>query len=172
MRRDEYGLLLPVFTSYYGNRNVHGDDFLLVNIARKQPNWVTNTIPTFHNVLPSYQTLYNWTRSDKNEEAMIAYIKQYYYTTLNMYGEDSPEHHLDSLIELTREMREKHGIKSIALTCYEAPGNFCHRLIYSTYLRLTTGIVIPEFGYDPVQPSYAQAIITEVLTKLIKGVAV
>lgn len=168
----DHGLLLPVFTSYYGNRNIHGDSFLIVNIARKQPSWVTGNICTLHNIVPSYQTLYNWTHSSKDEEAMIAYIKQYYRTTLIMYGEDSPYRHLDILTELTREIRAKYGLTSVALTCYEAPGSFCHRLIYSIYLKMTTGVVIPEFGYDPIQMSYAQTIITDTLTKLIKGVAV
>lgn len=160
--------IVPVYTSYYGNRDIYLDSFTPINIARKQPNWLTDEFPTYYRAVPSWATLTEWNKSKKTEEDMVAYIKRYYCTTLNIYGKDSPFVHLDNLIALTSEMKTMRGERPVVLTCYEGIGKFCHRLIYAIYLKLTIGISIPELGYDPVE-NPIQTLIADTLRLLIEG---
>ena len=156
---------VPVYTSYYGNKKLYTGEYVIINIARKQPNWVTEPFPTFYDAVPSYLTLSNWYRSNKEENDIAKYISQYYSTTLCAHGESSPSVHTSRLLALTMESKFHHGEKPIVFTCYEAPGKFCHRRVYATYLELISGIIIPELGYDYKNSNS----IEEILKKLIKG---
>lgn len=165
---DEF--VVPIYTSYFGNRDIWDGRYIPISVARKRPYWLTDQIPTYHKAIPTYQTVTEWYQSAKDEEAMVNYVKHYYRTVLVTHGPDSPIIHADNILTLASDAKCKYGDKPIVLTCYEGPGKFCHRIVYAIYLKLTAGIIIPELGYDPIQPSFAQTIITETLQKLIKGV--
>ena len=126
--------------------------------------------PAYKKLAPK---LYIWEYYDKNpdnlsdEELIDWYIKEYYETRLK--GQD-PYDLLDTL-------KLKFG-ENIILLCHEKPGiklckkTFCHRLLDSAWLQLTTGIIIPEVLTD------TSGAITKVetydlkpkLKELIKGV--
>lgn len=165
----ESQMVLPVYTSYFANKNIYNDKYVVINITRSQPRWIADEFPTYHNMVPSMLTLASWSRSNKDERAMVEYIERYYYTRLCIYGDDSPDIHLDNMMAFTRDVRSTHGEKPIVFTCYETIGKFCHRLVYTTWLKLTTGIIIPELGYNPKEPTKDQEIITNTLMQLIKG---
>lgn len=163
-------LSLPIYTSYFSNKTLYDGSYTLVNIATKQPKWLTETLPTYQPAVPNKSTVYDWYGSNKNEAAIVKYIQQYYYTKLSL-GRINPEMHKEYLISFSTVMRELYGAKPIVMLCYEKVGDFCHRFIYATYIKLTTGIDILEFPgkSDIREENITQKVIIRTLEKLIGG---
>lgn len=132
-----------IYTSYFGNHQLNDKEFILVSTSLKSPDWFPHKLHTFSPCIPEPFTVSSWYRSQKDEEAKIKYIKSYYNSKLATNIDHA--HELDRMYST---LQQEYGGNEmpIVLMCFEGSGMFCHRLIYSTYMKLTSGIEIPEFG--------------------------
>ncbi len=54
---------------------------------------------------------------------------------------------LDATV-IVRRIRHLAGHRPVALTCWERPGEWCHRGQAANWLTVRTGIEVREWGYD------------------------
>lgn len=111
-----------IYTSYYANIRNLPKDSTLVSISRGIPKYIQNIDHHFLTYAPSSKLLKDYKYKNLSEKE---YIQRYYKETLNELEPYLVYSFLLSLIEQGPLM----------LLCYEKPGDFCHRHIYSNWLN-------------------------------------
>lgn len=129
---------MKIYTSYFGNlRRLHQEGIVPISIARWNPKWFEGI--SYKVVAPLPEML----RNDITEDQ---YKEQYRRKVLNRVDQSS---FLKDLKTLTRG-------RDCALLCYEKPGDFCHRRLLADWMLETTGLEIPEFGYEKIEDKNPQ----------------
>jgi hypothetical protein len=114
-----------MYTSYFGNPKILGNQFKLVSVSRRPPKFFSQ-IDIYKPLCPNWNLVSNYkSRLITKEE----YIKEYYDNNLNK---------LDPLIVFGDL-----GMNSILL-CYEKAGDFCHRRLIAEWLQKYLDVEIDE----------------------------
>ena len=115
---------MKIYTSYFRNhRNLINDKILPVGIAAHPPRWFKG---------PSYKSL-----APRSE--MLEYPAEKY---------DKEFRKILSLLNVAEVLKDLEVISQgnpIALLCYEADRNKCHRLMVADWIERESGVVIPEY---------------------------
>ena len=118
-----------IYTSYFGNMKNFPDNVKPISIARWQPKWLKD-IPKCLSIAPLESTLSKYKNGLLDE---AGYEREYKEQVLL---KKTPE-------EFLKELEKISGVKDIstskknhiALLCYEKDGAFCHRNLFSSYMR-------------------------------------
>ena len=115
---------MRIYTSYFRNhRNLINDNILPVGIAVSPPKWFKG--PNYKSLAPTYQMLS--CSIEKYDKEFVRIL-----SSLNVQ---------DVMSDLERISNGQ----PIALLCYEADRNRCHRLMVAEWIEKGTGVVIPEY---------------------------
>lgn len=133
-----------IYTSYFGNMSNFPANVRPISIARWQPKWLKDT-PKCLSIAPLESTLSKYKNGLLDE---AGYDKEYKEQVLL---KKTPE-------EFLKELEKISGVKDIstskknhiALLCYEKDGTFCHRNLFSSYMR-EYGIPIKELDKEDIE---------------------
>jgi len=121
-----------VYTSYFANLRKLPSTVYPVGISLYPPHWFTGE--TYEKLSPSRELLLKY---KSNNCTIPDYWDEYWSETLSK---------LDP-VQVYNELQAK-GTPDVAILCFEAPDNFCHRFITSHWLTQSTGIAVREYGCD------------------------
>ena len=162
---DEFGLLIE--TSYFGNQIISSKVDCIVNISVNPPHWFPGQYINFDPCIPHIHTVGTWYRSLKDDAAKYSYITEYFNTKLKLL---SPNEWKLKLIDLCTQIKQEYDDHTlVVLTCYESPGQFCHRLVFSVFIKLILEVEILEFSNPMILDSDEAKFIERVLRTLIKS---
>lgn len=133
-----------IYTSYFGNMKNFPDNVKPISIARWQPKWLKD-IPKCLSIAPLESTLSKYKNGLLDE---AGYEREYKEQVLL---KKTPE-------EFLKELEKISGVKDIstskknhiALLCYEKDGAFCHRNLFSSYMR-ESEIPIEELNKEDIK---------------------
>lgn len=118
-----------LYTSYFGNKSIP-EHVVLVSIAVSTPKWFKEHLST--KVHQFKEAKPDWNLVENSKRGLIThdeYTKKYL---------ESLEQHKSEILEKCKTLNEL-GVDAVFL-CWEAPDKFCHRHIFSTWLR--------EYGFE------------------------
>lgn len=122
---------MKVYTSYYGKvQKLRKENILLVNIARKKPNWFFGL--SCEKLFPDRGML-------KLDE--VEYTKRY-EAILSRLAPMQVYRELDT-------MMRNYGASAVALVCWEKPEKFCHRHLVAKWFKEKLGMDVMEYDYKP-----------------------
>lgn len=122
---------MKVYTSYYGKvKKLRKENILLVNIARKKPNWFFGL--SCEKLFPDRGML-------KLDE--VEYTKRY-EAILSRLAPMQVYRELDT-------MMRNYGASAVALVCWEKPEKFCHRHLVAKWFKEKLGMDVMEYDYKP-----------------------
>ena len=154
-----------IYTTYFANKSILNDRYQVVNIATSAPVWFSGHYIHFVECKPHSHTVGIWYRSMKDDYAKRDYIYEYYKTTLSKL---SPEEWEKTLFSLIKEIHQNVGYDKIAvLSCYEKPQTFCHRLVFSIFIKLILGLEIGELGFPDIFKCEEALFIENILTTIL-----
>lgn len=125
-----------LYTPYFGNKSIP-EHIILVSIAVSTPKWfkerfVLTKVYQFNEVKPDWNLVENSKRGLITKEC---YTKKYLEVL---------EQHKQEILEKCKRLNEM-GVDAVFL-CWEAPGKFCHRHLFSSWLR-ECGFEIKEYSH-------------------------
>lgn len=122
---------MKVYTSYYGKvQKLRKENILLVNIARKKPNWFFGL--SCEKLFPDRGMLkLDEVEYTKRYEAILSRLPP-----MQVYRE------LDT-------MMRNYGASAVALVCWEKPEKFCHRHLVAKWFKEKLGMDVKEYDYKP-----------------------
>lgn len=122
---------MKVYTSYYGKvQKLRKENILLVNTARKKPNWFFGL--SCEKLFPDRGML-------KLDE--VEYTKRY-EAILSRLAPMQVYRELDT-------MMRNYGASAVALVCWEKPEKFCHRHLVAKWFKEKLGMDVMEYDYKP-----------------------
>lgn len=123
---------LLIYTTYFKNVENLPDNVIPISISAKAPNWWKGR--QYKKLAPTYEILDFYHKTHNEEFYTIEYLGR-------VLCKLNPK---DVLEELLSDIPE--GC-TIALVCYEKPGEFCHRHIVASWMR-QYNIEVKEYGYE------------------------
>lgn len=114
-----------LYTSYFGNKSIP-EHVILVSIAVSTPKWFKERF-FFTKVHQFKEVKPDWFLVENSKRRLITndwYTKKYL---------ESLERHKPEILEKCKTLDEI-GVDVVFL-CWEAPGKFCHRHLFSSWLR-------------------------------------
>lgn len=139
-------MYVKIITSYFAKVDTLKQHCIVpVSIARFQPKWLIgdNALPVVDCLAPTKDIL-----RDRKQFGLsdAQYTARFYNEVLSK---------LDATViasQLTEYSKRYGNNWTIALCCYERPGQFCHRRLVAEWLQRELGIEVPEF-IEPVELS-------------------
>ena len=119
---------LKIYTTYFAKLKSLPKNIIPIAICGKSPDWYTGL--QYKKLAPKYDFFMKWKETKDND---------YYIRCFN-------EQVLQQLTveNVVRELQNLAG-SSVALVCYEKPGDFCHRHLVAEWLR-KNGISCEEYN--------------------------
>jgi hypothetical protein len=117
------------------------DELVLVRISLGKPRWIS---PQIAAAIPYVSDLAPYGIFTKDRDVPLDEFERLYRIRLNSKG-------VDVIEQQFRHLREANGDLPLALLCYEATPDQCHRGMFATWWLEQTGEVIPE--YRPESPA-------------------
>lgn len=132
---------MKIYTSYFANmKNLEADNIYCVSVVCKVPKFFDG--PNMGSVAPTDSILFEYKNSQKTD-ADWEHYKQRYYNEVLMVYRFHPEYFIDGI------KRMSDG-RDIALLCYEAPEDRCHRhLLADWFNERIDGLNIEEYPNYP-----------------------
>ena len=122
-----------IYTSYFGRVKSLPYDVIPIAICGKAPEWWSGLI--YKKLAPPYSTFANYKRDGNWEQ----YVKEYNEKLSGM----NPKDVISELCLLADIDNTKDS--SIALLCYEKPGDNCHRHLVANWFK-EAGIMCEEYN--------------------------
>ena len=133
---------MKLFTSYYGSRSLDRQRHFLVRISNSSPKAFT-VDAVLQDAVPDWDTIVKPYKEGNLDNA--SYHK--------LYRQQLESKAFSILLSLT-DIAKASGGKDIVLLCYEKPGEFCHRRIFSKWLEEQAASllsIIPELDASGVE---------------------
>ena len=115
---------MQIWTSYYAKMKKLYFDYVVVGVSTSVPRWFPYEVECLPEVYPGWDLVLGIKYGRITQEE---YGKMYWAKLMEI-----------DRVSVTRkleQMYEKYG-KDIVLTCYEKPGDFCHRHILGKWLEM------------------------------------
>lgn len=159
---------LPIYTSYFSNKSLN-DNCICINLANRPSSQFKPSFVDYLPAIPDSRILSRWYKSTKSMEDKISYIKDYYKS--NLVGEICVNFIKDlTASSVVNELFEENPEPDkVVLLCHELPGTFCHRLIFSIFLDIMTGVKIQELDNENIFECEDAILIRDTLNNLIGG---
>lgn len=117
-----------LYTTYFAKLKKIPSNIIPVSICGKAPDWYTGL--QYKKLAPKYKFFQEWKKTGDNDY----YVKCFNEQVLSQL---TPNQVVQELLLLAKST-------DIALVCYEAPGEFCHRHLVADWL-IQNGYYIEEW---------------------------
>jgi uncharacterized protein YeaO (DUF488 family) len=119
---------LTIYTTYFAKLKSLPKNIIPIAICGKSPDWYTGL--QYKKLAPKYDFFMKWKETKDNEYYIRCFDKQVLQQL--------------TVENVIQELHNMAGGDTIALVCYEKPGDFCHRHLVSEWLR-KNGIKCEEY---------------------------
>lgn len=120
---------LTIYTTYFAKLKLLPKNIVPIAICGKSPDWYTGL--QYKKLAPKYDFFMKWKETKDNEYYIRCFDKQVLQQL--------------TVENVIQELHDMAGGDTIALVCYEKPGDFCHRHLVSEWLR-KNGIKCEEYN--------------------------
>lgn len=110
---------MKLVTSYFANIKNIPDDYELISICGKAPDWYTGL--QYKKLAPKLAFFLEW-KQNKDNDFYIRHFNDEVLSKLNA-------------IEIYNTLFSKTNKDKICLLCYEQPGDFCHRHLVADWFN-------------------------------------
>jgi len=126
---------MTIYTTYFGKLKSLPKNIIPISICTKAPDWYKGL--QYKKLAPKYDFFMKWKENHDNEYYTKCFNEQ-------VLSNLSPQQVFVDLIELTPTSLT---FPTIALVCYEKPGDFCHRHLVAKWLN-ENGYACKEWEED------------------------
>lgn len=128
-----------IYTSYFAKLKKLPDNIIPISICGKAPDWYTGL--QYKKLAPKYDFFMKWKENHDNDyyikcfkEQVLDKLTQYQVMLeLQQKMSYSVQMHLAGVGKFIWDS----NVYSIALICYEKPGDFCHRHLVADWLKIS-----------------------------------